>query len=503
MAEIDDWGPNRSAQASAGHKSTRPNMGLLDLLLHLWRAKWIMMLVAIPMSVLGMIVAINMPKDYKSFARLYVRAGDEIRMSSVVEDTGRDALPELEQIIQGELELLRSPLIIEQTLQKFDLQRLYPKLAEKAYAEARLQPNADREAIRFELNQKAIEIFGTNLEAYAAPKTPVITVSFKHENPYIAAEVLDVVLQRYLAFRSDLFGTRPVAKFSTQRERSERELLQAEEAIHAFLVEHEIGDFDSERGTARNLYEAASSQLFTVESRISAVEGQMASTRIQLSRTSQQLDIFVEDTSAQALRDLEIQRNQALVNYLPDSQTVMALTQQITELENYMEAQNGLSGTTRRGPNPTYQTLENNLNTLEAEAESLAGQRSVLRRQIARLDSQLARFARLESGWNALRRKRDILENNVRIIAEREQQEDTIASITAEEIDSVTIMEPAIIPLRGSSLRLPVAILALLFAGFTALIIGLISAYSARGFMTPGAVQRTLGLPVLGVVGRA
>ncbi len=102
-----------------------------------------------------------------------------------------------------------------------------------------------------------------------------------------------------------------------------------------------------------------------------------------------------------------------------------------------------------------------------------------------------------------MRRKRDILENNVRIIAEREQQEDTIASITAEEIDSVTIMEPAIIPLRGSSLRLPVAILALLFAGFTALIIGLISAYSARGFMTPAAVQRTLGLPVLGVVGHA
>lgn len=503
MAEIDDWGPSRSAQAGAGYKAVRPQMSFLDLLLHLWRAKWLMLLAAIPILVLGLIVAINMPKDYESNSRLYVRAGDEIRMSSVVDNNGRDTLPDLEQIVQGELELLRSPIVVERTLAKFDLQRLYPKLVEEAYKEAARESEVERDAIRFELNQKAMETFTKNMGAGAAPKTPVINVSFKHENPRIAAEVLDTALAAYLDYRSELFGSRPVAKFSNQRERIEIELLQAEEAINAFLIDNKIGDFESERHTAQTLFGEASSQLFTVESRASAVDGQLASTRAQLNGTPQQQDIFVEDTSAQALRDLEIQRNQALVNYLPNSQTVQAIDEQIAKLKEYMERQNSLSGTTRRGPNPTYQTLEATLNTLEAEAESLAGQRIELRRQLARLERQLERFTGLEPSWNELLRDRDLLENNVRIIAEREQQEDTIAGIAAEEIDSVTIMEPATVPLRGSSLRLPIAVLAVLFAGFTALIVGLIRTFSARGFVTPNAVQRTVGLPVLSVVSSA
>ncbi|MEM9055731.1 MAG: hypothetical protein AAGB16_10440, partial [Pseudomonadota bacterium] len=83
-----------------------------------------------------------------------------------------------------------------------------------------------------------------------------------------------------------------------------------------------------------------------------------------------------------------------------------------------------------------------------------------------------------------------------------EQEEGTIKGITEEGTDSVSILEPAQVPLRGSSLRFPVAVLALLFAGFSALMAGLLWVLTREGFSTPSSLQRTVGLPVIGAVGR-
>jgi len=157
----------------------------------------------------------------------------------------------------------------------------------------------------------------------------------------------------------------------------------------------------------------------------------------------------------------------------------------------------------RRGPNPTYQALEASLNSVEAEVESLDSQRAELERQLAAVQDKLNRFTALEPEWNELLRNRDLIETSVRNVAEREQQEGTVAGLTALEADSVKVTEPATIPIKGSSMKLPVAVLSLLFAGFTALLVGLIRAFTRRGFATAGSLQQTLGIPVLGTVSRA
>ena len=54
-------------------------------------------------------------------------------------------------------------------------------------------------------------------------------------------------------------------------------------------------------------------------------------------------------------------------------------------------------------------------------------------------------------------------------------------------------------PARGSSLKKPVLVLALLFAGFTALCAGLLRMFLRPGLLTPASASRTLDLPVLGV----
>ena len=502
MAEIGDWGPEEAVRADTSSASTRPRLSFLDVILQLWRAKWLMMLVGIPIFALGILAALQMPKTFASSSGLYVRAGDEIKIVSSLPDSNRDMTPDTDMIIQGELELLRSQIVAERTLSRFPLRRVYPDLA-KARDKALVSHSAsDAEAIEFEYFQKSVEAFGKNFWASASPNNPVIDVAYKNKDPETAAEVLNATMAAYLNYRAELFGARPVDKLTAQRRKTETALLASEDAIREFLRTNRIGDFSNERSTAQGLYSVISGELSGVRSRASAIDGQVSKTRSQLASTNPQQDMFVEDSSDQTLLNLQVEREQLLSRYTEDSRAVQNIDRQIAQVEAYLSGQDGPKGLVRTGPNPTYQALEASLNTFEADAESLAGQRVELEQQLAQIDAKLKRFTGLEPEWNKLQRDRDLLEANVRTLAQRAQQRGAIDDITGEDAESVTIIEPARVPLKGKSLRMPVAILSLLFAGFTALIVGLLRVFTRRGFASKGPLQRTTGLPVLGSIGR-
>ncbi len=503
MADLADWGPSGVVQADAGYAAARPRLGIADLALQLWRAKWGMILVALPIFAIGLLIAFQMPKVFESRSALYVTSGDEVRSSSILSDPSFDPGPGIQEVIQGELEILQTQLVAERTLARFPLDRIYPSLMASRDRDLARSDASLKDAIEFEYFQKGVEALREDFWATASPNSNIISVGFKHKDPRVASEILNAAMAVYLQRRAELFGSRPVDQLRAERKRIEGDLLEAEAAISTFLTENDVRDFASERSTAQNLYSVISSELFAVQARASAVQGQLSSTRTQLAETSPDLDLYVEDSSAQRLRELEIERNQALVNYTPESRRVQAIDRQIAELRSFLDNQEGPVGTVRRGPNPTYQALEASFNTFEAEAQSLRGQRAELQRQLQAVEGKLNRFTQLEPDWNELVRNRDLIEISVRKIAEQVQREGTVAGLTAQEADSVKVTEPATVPIKGKSLKLAIAVLSLLFAGFTALIYGLLRAYSRPGFSTASSLQKTVGLPVLGSVRRS
>ncbi|MCR9269132.1 MAG: Wzz/FepE/Etk N-terminal domain-containing protein [Hyphomonadaceae bacterium] len=500
MTDLSDWGPSGAVQMDAGFVPARPRLGMADILLQLWRAKWLMMLIGIPIFALGLLLAFQMPKTFESRSALYVTSGDEVRSSSILSDPSFDPGPGIQEVIQGELQILQTQLVAERTLARFPLDRIYPDLAKAKDREIAKTDPALREAVEFEYFQKGVEALQKNLWSNASPNSNIIAVGFKHKDPQVASEILNAAMAVYLQRRAELFGSRPVDQLRAERKRFEGELLEIEAEIAQFLRDNDIRDFASERSTAQSLYAAISTELFNVNARASAVQGQVGRTRTQLQATAPEQDLYVEDSSAQRLRELEIERNQALVNYTPDSRRVQSIDRQIDELREFLAAQDRPVGTVRRGPNPTYQALETALNTSEAEAASLNEQRAELQRQLRAVEDKLNRFTTLEPEWNELQRNRDLIEASIRTVAEREQREGTVAGLTSQEADSVKVTEPATVPIEGNSLKLPVAVLALLFAGFTALIAGLMRTFTRRGFSTPASLQNTVGLPVLGTV---
>tara|TARA_B100000949_G_C14270753_1_gene447208 strand:+ start:620 stop:2131 length:1512 start_codon:yes stop_codon:yes gene_type:complete len=500
MSDSADWGARGAGQGQPRPVRSRPRIGPAEFILQLWRAKWLMIAVFIPIFLIGLLVAFQMPKAYEAHSRLYVRIGDENIYRPRVGTELQSVAPEEELLVQAELEVLRSPVIAERVLEQFDLARVYPKLVDARDEKIAASPPSQHASIEEQSFQAGVATLRKAFKSGTAPRTPVISTSLEHKNAGLSAELLNSWIDTYLDYRNEVFSSNGSDSLQEQRLKFEQQLLAVEEDIRDFLRANNIGDFESERATVQQLFSTISSELLTTQSRASAVDGQLDIYNQQLATLEPQQDLYVEDSSAQTLMELRIEREDLLSRYTEQSQRVQAIDRRIEQVENYLSSRDGLSGTTRRGPNPVYQTVEQSASTLKAEAQSLALQEAELQRQLDSIEARVARLNELEPEWRELQRRKALMERNVENFSVREVEERALSELSDETADSVRVLEPARVPIEGKSLRLPVAALAFLFAGFTALIAGLLRALTRPGFPTAASVERTTGLKVVGTL---
>lgn len=480
--------PDKVALASSGYAPVRLRLGMADFLVQLWRSKWLILAFTAPILAVGVFFASNAPTQFESRAVLYV--------------TGDGSNPGDFHSAESEREILKTRLVAERALSRFPLSRIYPRLS--AAQDRALSRTPERTTfIREGYFQKGVDAFQRGMLVIAVPDSNILDVRVSHDDPQIASELLNATIAVYLQRREELFADRPSTPEPAGQKTVEADLLDAEDAIRAFLSENTIRDFDGEFATAQGLYALISNELTKTEARQAAVRGQLRRLRTQLAETPQVLDLFVEDSTADRMFDLEIERNEALVTYLPDSQRVQTLDAQIAALRSRLETPDKLEGTVRRGLNPTYQALEVSRNKFEADADSLARERAELSRQMVAVEEKLERFTGLQSEWNRLQRARDIAAARIFSNTRPDDARDAQAGDSVPVNRSVRIAEPATLPRTGRSAALPIIFLSALVAFFLASTIALLRMRSLDSFATPSSFRRTTGLPLLAEIGRA
>ena len=172
---------------------------------------------------------------------------------------------------------------------------------------------------------------------------------------------------------------------------------------------------------------------------------------------------------------------------------------QIRELEALDAAGQAVGpGAKRVGVNPVFQTLQTERNQLQAEAASLRARKASLAAELDQVTARRQKLNTLQAPYDDLVRQRDLLAANVKAFLQRQQESQAQQSISSSEGDgNVRVIERALPPTTGSSLRKPVLAVAVLFAAFSALCAGLLRAFLRRGIPSASYAERTLGLPVL------
>jgi len=472
----------------------RPAYVLADLPALLWRERFLMAAVFGAIFVLGVFAAFSLKTTYPAYSSVLVRLGQEYVYEPRTGDAGRGAVPAADAVIQSELEILNSAELKQRVIDRLGLARIYPKLARKyataAPAEKRLIMGA------------AIRAMEHGFKSETAPDTPIIKVSFEHEDAATAALVLNTLLEEYLIHRQAVLGGASSPALEQQRLAFEQRLAQADDAYEQFLNSNRIGDFVAEKASLSQLQAQIEQQKYQTDAQLQERLGRLDSLQRQFAQIAPEVGLFRDISSApsEKLVGLKVQREDLLSRYKADARPVQELNTQIAQLEAAMAAgRTQGDGARRLGVNPVYQTLQTEKIQLTAEVGALRQSQAALAQQLNQLMERRLRLAQLEPRFQALSLDRDVLQANVRDFTVKEEQSRAAQQMAAATNDNIRIVERALVPSKGHSLKRLVAAAALLFAGFSALCAGLIRMFLRPGIPTPRSAARTLDLPVLGV----
>jgi len=488
-----DWRSGADAPYGGGHKlAVRPRYSAGDLTVLLWREKTNMVVVLALVFGLGVAGAVMRPKTYAAKSSLLVQLGQEYVYEPRAGDAARGAIPKTDEVVRSEVEILSSDELKARVVKAVGLKTIDPKLAE-----AWNQADAEQ---RRKIEGAAIKAIGDGLGIGTAPDTGVVRLTYKHKDAATAALILNRLVETYLEYRKEVFRDVSSPVLLAQKTAFEKRLVEADAAYEAFLREHDLGDFPTEKQSLSALYQNVLDERYKVEARLREVRAQLSTLEAGLAAVPTEVGVQrdLDLTASQKLQAARVERQELLSRYKPDAQPVKDVEARIAELERLLASGKGVSEKdVRLGANPVWQELETDRVRLSAEAASLAARRDALAGQLKQVSDRQLALTRLESEFQNLSVEREVLQTNIRGFTAKAEEIGAARAIAEGADDNIRVVERAVAPARGQSLKKLAVVLAFGFAAFTALCVGLLKVFLRRGFPTAGSAGRTLGLPVL------
>lgn len=493
MRSSGPWTGGRPLPPGSGAgQPTRVRYSMTDIARMMWRDAGFLFIVFAAIFVVGGGAAMLLPKTYTARASLIVGLGQEYIYQPVAGDAGRGSAPQIEDIVLSEVEILNSDALRRRVVASVGLATIDPRLA------AAWQAGDARK--RAEVDAAAIKAISDGLGIHAPPKTGAIRLTFKGRDPASAAKVLNAIITQYLIYRKQVFQDASSPELARQRQAFEARLAEANDRYDAFLSQHGIGEFPSDKTSLSTLYSSILTERFMVEAKLREAQGRLAGLQPGLNQTPSEIGLQrdLDMTGPAKLTALRLERQDLLSRYRADSQPVREIDAKIAELERLI-ASGGAQGDLGRrvGANPVWQAVEQTRIQTESEISSLISRRAELQRQIESITARQQELTSLESEYNNLAVEREVLQANVKALATRQEEVRSATEMSAVAEDNIRVVERAQIPGQGESLRKIAFVLAFLFAAFTAFCVGLLRVFLRRGFATAGVAERTLDIPVL------
>lgn len=462
----------------------------------LFRELGLVALVAVVPVLLAVALYAVTPKTYGADAKILVAAG---RAGSSAGALGappaNPAQVTAEEVLNSEVELLRSRELAVRTADAVGAARLFPGLPLDK-ATGRPRPDQVQAA------------FARALDVRAVKDANVIDVGFKAPSPALAVEALAKYLEFYQELHAQAYSS-PVAGFlGTQLAGYEQRLREVEGQIAAFTEANRLFDPDQER---KNLLDTRSNlaasviQLRThaaeLGSRVSALQGLEARTPVeQRDYTETEQSEAVERARGQLL-DLQVQRTKLAQNYQPGSRQLRDIDAQIASVQDFLNGEGRrFSGRVRTGRNPLYDELQAETARARAQVTPEEARAAAIETSIAGIDRRLTEISEGQKTLEPLQRQRRELAATLDTFRQREAEAALTESLDKHGAANVRVVQPAtaVSTTRPLSPHLSTFVAGGLAAGIllATVLLGLLFALK-NTFIGPESVEARTRIPVL------
>jgi uncharacterized protein involved in exopolysaccharide biosynthesis len=473
-------------------------------------------------------------ESYVANSEILVKVGQENVYKAPGEESGMPllAFSSMEQI-NSEIELIKSQPLIEKVVDTIgpaalyaDIAEDYPKTAqpgivEKIRAKLNLDklfgffnqkigviPGAPFQKESLSARDKAILRVQDNLTITGVKNSRVIDVSFEHSNPQICALVVKTLVDVYLEVRPQVHkNPQSYAFFQEQSKNLKDKIKLAEAALDRFRSQHNVIALEEERtlllakkaDLEAQLNQSLSASVET-QNRITQIQKQLKMTpdKIQQGETTNS-NPYLINTLEERLVTLEIKERELLTKYTEENHLVQDVKKQLKLVRDKLaEQENKSYGSSNFGPNPTYQTLKQDLYQNEADLQAVNAKINVQQSHLAEYQKRLAELNSVENEMYELNSELALYRQNYTLYHSKHEESRINSEMEEREIANVSVIKPALLPLEpeGPKVAFNMAI-GLFVAVFGSIGLALFLEFFNDSLERPEDIEEYLGAPVL------
>ncbi len=349
----------------------------------------------------------------------------------------------LQALIAPEIEILKSRDLRLKVLEVLGVGTIYPDLVKKD----------SLNGAPLETAQSRIK---RNLTVTQSGKSNVIRVIFEHDNPQVAARMVNVLSELWKEKHLAIFSNPQASFLEEQVEIFRKKFEQSETILQKFKEEHGISSIVEQRTLLLDQRQKFDSRSKFTEDQIQGAGSKIHSLRGQLENISEYIPMWTEkeqsdqliDSTRQELLSLRRKEHQFLGKYDENSRMVTDIREEIALTQAYLAEQEAqmkdAQVTTVR--NPVSQDLQLTLLTTESELTSLKTKRGVIYGQIEEIDRKIARLNRLEKQFDGLQRAVDKDKENERNYVEKLEMANVSTQMDDQNIANVSVIQSASAP---------------------------------------------------------
>jgi uncharacterized protein involved in exopolysaccharide biosynthesis len=363
---------------------------------------------------------------------------------------------------------------------------------------------------RLDERQTATLFIIENLDAHPEKDSDVVALSMRSPNPDLARRIEERIIDLYMQRRTQVRQYRGVDTFLTnQSDQLRTELARIENQRNEWMRDNKLSATPEQKALLLRQIRDLSAEMNQTQRETEALDLQAAETQKQLSatpvnqRASQQMTPNpLLETLKEKLSALQAQRAHLLTLYLPESDPVKNVDEEIQRMNELIQRESTTQvGAVTYQLNPLHQNLEKNLQDDTIGLVGLRSKASVQSTQIARLQTELRSINDAETKLGELERDRQIAERSYLEFLKRKQDADISTQLDSSRISNVSIIAPpvsSIEPIYPRKLLIMgvVLLLGIILGVAFALLLDYLDdrVYDAR------ALERLVDIPFLGAV---
>ena len=426
------------------------------------------------------------PPTYESVSEILVQSNRAQLVVSpdLKEDAanqGAQTVPVAEQDLNSEVEMITSPYLIKEALAGMkktqgregvlaavrNMVGAVVSLPATAYLAMHGGPSSNA-------SLDEIQKISNHLSATVIKRSNIIEVSIRSHDATWAQAFLTQLMTSYQNLRGQL-SQNPQAQafFQQQRQLLDQRLQESEKALSAAQLQTGISQFGEQQqalitqiSTAEAGYRTTSAMLVSKQQQIKSQETLLKQTPQRETKESKTVqNVALQQLKPQMLQ-LETERAELLSRYQPTSERIRVIDAKLKAGQDILkhEDPNNVQETTT-DVNPTWQTLDSDLDKARADAASYQAEQTTQAAQVATLRDQLREMTSNGVDIERLQRKVDSDKEAYMSYVRKGEEARAAEALNQSRILNVSVVQQPTMPIEPVSPRIELNLIAgLLFA---------------------------------------